>query len=71
MFSTQKCTSGSPSPETKKRVSTAVKRMMGKMGFRLLVISLKGIFATPYMATRNTRDSVRPSGLDAANSRMM
>ena len=39
MFSTQKCTSGSPSPETKKRLSTAVKRMMGKMGFRLLVMS--------------------------------
>jgi hypothetical protein len=41
------------------------------MGFRLLVMSLKGIFATPYMATRNTMDSVKPSGLEAANSRMM
>ena len=67
----QNCTSGSPSPETKKRFSTAVKRMMGRMGFRLFKISLKGIFATAYIATRKRMDSVRPSGLDAANSRMI
>ena len=59
---------GSPSPETKKRFSTAVKTMMGKMGFRLLRMSLKGIFATAYITARKISESARPSGLDAAKS---
>ena len=71
MVKTHTRTSGSPSPETKKRLSTAVKTTMGRMGFRLLTMSLKGIFATPYIPTRNSRDSASPRGLDAANSRMM
>ena len=62
------CTSGSPSPDTKNRFSTAVKITMGRMGFRLLPIILSGIFATVYIAARNRMDRVKPSGLDAANS---
>ena len=34
--------------------------MMGRMGFRLFRIILKGIFATAYIAARKRMDSVRP-----------
>ena len=59
---------GSPSPLTKKTFSTAVNRMMGRMGFRLRPIILRGIRETLYMAPRNTTDNASPRGLEAANS---
>ena len=68
MVKNQKCTSGSPSPETKKRFSTAVNSTMGRMGFRLLPIILTGIFATLYMTPKKRMDKVSPKGLEAANS---
>ena len=64
-------TSGSPSPDTKNRLSTAVNTTMGRMGFRLLRIILKGICATLYISARNRMERVSPSGLDAANSSTM
>ena len=59
---------GSPSPLTKNTFSTAVNRMMGRIGLRLRPIILRGILATPYIAPRNRTDRASPSGLDAANS---
>ena len=68
MVKNQMCTSGSPSPDTKNRFSTAVKITMGRMGFKLFRIILPGIFATLYIAARNRMERARPSGLEAANS---
>ena len=68
MVKNQMCTSGSPSPDTKNRFSTAVKITMGRMGFKLLMIILPGIFATLYITAKNRMERARPSGLEAANS---
>ena len=60
--------SGSPLPERRNRLSTAVNAMMGRIGLMLRAMSLSGIFDIPYSSARNTVEIASPSGFEPMNS---
>ena len=55
----------------KNRFRIAVNSTTGMMGFRLLVMSFRGIFAATYSRASRPMLSARPRGLEAANNTTM